>query len=176
MLEKDVLISLKSFSGRGVQRLSEAIHKLQKIVKVEKLSSVFKVSRQAESFMSIALEDGEEELEGFAIVLAIKFDGPTVQLSELMGRLETELTDQVTRRVVSVNVLAVKNEVLKTPQLTLPHPEFHLRPEELILACELWPEYEHPILHRPLREIAQSLPNKVWGEFHCQGQTLLDKR
>ena len=175
MATHEVLVSLKTFAGRGSDRLGEALSHLSGALKLENISSVYKVSRKAESFMSIAMEDGEEELEGYSVVISGKYDGQLMDLAALMGSLESEFSNQVTRRVLSVNVLAVRNEVLKTPQLTLPHPEFHMRPEELIPACELWPDYEHPILHRPIREIAQALPDKAWGEFHCQGQTLLDR-
>lgn len=175
MLTKDVLISMKTFASRGPDRLQEALQKLKHHMEVRQLSSVFKVSRKAESYMSLAREEGEETLEGFSAVVSGRFTGRTADLAFLLSQVEDEGSDQVSRRALSLNLLAVDSEILNIPQLTLPHPEFHLRPEELIPACELWPDYQHPILKESLRQIAQGLPDTPWGEFHCQGQSLLDK-
>lgn len=168
------LLSLKTFSGQGLEKLSEVLQNSKKFLVIRRVSSVYRVERPSESFMSIAMLDGEEQLEGYVVVAEVEYKTSTQALAESLGQLEAEFKDQVTRRTMSINLIAVMGETRKTPMLTLPHPEFHMRPEELIPACELWPDYEHPILKKTISQIAQGLPNKVWGEFYCQGLQLID--
>jgi 7,8-dihydro-6-hydroxymethylpterin-pyrophosphokinase len=61
-----------------------------------------------------------------------------------------------------------------TPQLTLPHPDLHRRPEDLILAAQVWGSYLHPVLNKRLREIATEVKPESWGSFFAQGKSLLD--
>lgn len=172
-MKKTALLSFKTFSGKGISKLHEAVGHAESFLTIIKISSVYRVERPAESFMSITLQDGEEELEGFVVVAEVETDLSTKVLAERLGELEGVFKDQVTRRIMSVNLLLVENETLKTPSLTLPHPDFHLRPEELVPACELWPNYVHPILNKTIVELAKQIPERVWGEFYCQGTKLL---
>ena len=61
-----------------------------------------------------------------------------------------------------------------TENLTLPHPEFHMKPEVLFPAAEVWADYYHPVLKKTLRELTREFANLRWGEFFEQGKTLLD--
>jgi 7,8-dihydro-6-hydroxymethylpterin-pyrophosphokinase len=70
-------------------------------------------------------------------------------------------------------LLLMEDISLKTPELTLPQPELHLRPEELVPASEVWGSYHHPILKRTLADVALGLTDKTWGDFYCQGPELL---
>ena len=57
----------------------------------------------------------------------------------------------------------------------MPHPEFHMSPEELIPASELDPDWVHPVLKTSLNELRKKLKTNAWGEFYAQGKSLLDK-
>jgi 7,8-dihydro-6-hydroxymethylpterin-pyrophosphokinase len=174
-MNKRALVSFKTFSGRGIQKLKEALSQAQDFLTIERISNVYRVERPADSFMSIVQQDGEEELEGFVVVAEVAAPLATKELAHRLWQLETSFKDQVTRRIMSVNLLMVSGETVKTPNLTLPHPEFHLRPEELVPACELWPRQVHPILNKTIGDLAKTIPEKTWGEFYCQGSRLLYK-
>jgi len=175
MKRREGLISLKTFSAHGLEVLSNSLKTMPRYFDIKRLSGVYRVERAAESFISISQVDGEEQLEGYVVVVEIATDQTLEELVDSLDLIEQSFQHQVTRRLLSINLLMVGTETLKTPRLTLPHPEFHMRPEELIPACELWPEIQHPIVGKPLIEIARELPrNLTWGEFYCQGLRLVD--
>jgi 7,8-dihydro-6-hydroxymethylpterin-pyrophosphokinase len=75
---------------------------------------------------------------------------------------------------VFLNLLSYDDLVVLSPQLTLPHPSLHA--DFLIVRCasEAWPDFEHPIMQKTLREIAASTLPPVDAEFFLQGKSLVD--
>lgn len=75
-------------------------------------------------------------------------------------------------RTLEATLLAYDDETRMSPQLPLPHPELHLRPQWLLPAVEIWGDYPHPILGRPLHELAGEHDWGTWGRFYAQGEML----
>lgn len=170
----EFLISLKLMSGRNPDRLKDFLKRLSEYVEWDGISAIYRVVRSADSFQGIREIRGEETLDGFACVAkGATWLEPLDFLNkiQLVERLES---DQRFKRSFSCNCLVYGESVIRTPQLTLPHPEFHFNPEEAIPAAELWPSYEHPILKRSLAEISRDFVSKPWGEYYGPGQPLLD--
>lgn len=76
--------------------------------------------------------------------------------------------------VVDIILAAYDDETLLSPDITLPHPELHVRPDWLIPSSEIWGDYPHPILTRPLEDIASAADWGGWGRFYAQGTSLID--
>jgi 2-amino-4-hydroxy-6-hydroxymethyldihydropteridine diphosphokinase len=63
-------------------------------------------------------------------------------------------------RLIDLDLLLYGNEVLQTPDLTLPHPTMQDRAFVLTPLAEIAPNLLHPTLHRTIFELLQSLtPN-----------------
>lgn len=175
MAGKQVLISFKTRSTQQMDVFRKGIEMMSGHVQWTKISSIYRVRRRAESFSSLRHIKGEELLEGFACVgLGLSKSEPHELMQQLLAA-EESLSHEVLRRSLSCNFLAMGDEMVRFPELTLPHPEFHLRPEELIPASEVWPDYVHPVLQKSIRELARSYLDEDWGEYHCAGSPLLDR-
>lgn len=169
-----VLISLKTFSGKGTATLKQVLQQLSSEFKVEGVSSVYKVNRLAESLTGLRDSKQEEHLDGLAMVVRISTNKSPRKTFDELTKIEANLQREVLKRSISLNLMIYGNEILMLPGLAVPHPEMHLRPEELVLAVEVWPDYIHPVLRQPLHELSRCFVNTDWGEFFTQGQPLLD--
>ncbi|MCB0349891.1 MAG: 2-amino-4-hydroxy-6-hydroxymethyldihydropteridine diphosphokinase [Bdellovibrionales bacterium] len=175
MNEKNsALISIKTFTHNGTAELKSVLQVLSKTFSVEAVSSVYKVNRRSESLQGLRDIKKEEHLEALAIVLKVKSDLGAREVLEALNDAEQTFQREQLKRTVSLNLLAFNSEVIMLPGLAVPHPEMHLRPEEIIPAVEVWPQYIHPVLNLSLSELSRKFAGDNWGEFFTQGQPLLD--
>lgn len=173
--DKWVLISFKTTSTRNLDVFRQGLRFLDSVVEWRKLSSIYRVRRPSESFSSLRHIKSEELLDGFSCVgFGVAMTDPE-KLIQKVRDTEESLRKEELRRSLSCNLLTYGAELLRFPELTLPHPEFHLRPEEVVPASEVWPDYVHPVLKASIREMARSFLNETWGEYHCAGEPLLAK-
>jgi hypothetical protein len=175
MVEAKVLIAFKTMSTRKLEVFRESLDFLSSKVKWIKISSVYRVQRKAESFSSLRHIASEEILDGYSCVgLGLTQCGPD-EIMQFVREAEEHLRHEELRRSLSCNLIAYDNEMLRFPDLTLPHPEFHLRPEEVVPASEVWAEYKHPVLQVAIRDLARGFLEEPWGEYYCAGGPLLDR-
>lgn len=59
-------------------------------------------------------------------------------------------------RTLDLDLLLYDDLICQHPTLTLPHPRMHLRNFVLIPACDIAPEWVHPLLKLPLQTLARS--------------------
>jgi 2-amino-4-hydroxy-6-hydroxymethyldihydropteridine diphosphokinase len=60
-------------------------------------------------------------------------------------------------RTIDLDLLLYGNETSNTDYLTLPHPRFHLRKFVLVPLAELTPRLVHPVLHKTIAELLESV-------------------
>ncbi|MCU0293467.1 MAG: 2-amino-4-hydroxy-6-hydroxymethyldihydropteridine diphosphokinase [Thermoanaerobaculaceae bacterium] len=80
-------------------------------------------------------------------------------------------------RTLDIDLLVAPGLVVESPALSLPHPRLAERRFALLPACELAPDWIHPRLHRPLRELLAALdalaqPCRPAGPFPLPGVRL----
>lgn len=144
---------------RGVQQL---LRSLADGVRLHGASSAYRRGQQSprrfESPIEFVLEiETDRDLRSLPILLR-----------GLCGRLS--MTGEARR----LELLLAGGDVMMTPELTLPHPTFHLDPLLIRCAAELSPEFSHPVLGRTLGELARGAQSAHEIEFWRQGQRLVD--
>ncbi len=60
-------------------------------------------------------------------------------------------------RTLDLDLLFYGDRRIQTPRLTLPHPGLHVRPFVLIPLCDICPDWQHPLLHRSIRDLCAAL-------------------
>ena len=67
-----------------------------------------------------------------------------------LGRVRTE---KWSPRIIDLDLLLFGSELINTPDLTVPHPQMHLRSFVLSGLCRLNPELTHPVIKEPVSEL-----------------------
>jgi len=60
-------------------------------------------------------------------------------------------------RLVDIDIMAIDEQVINTPQLTIPHPHLHERKFFLLPLAQLAPNWHHPILNISIEELLEQM-------------------
>lgn len=64
-------------------------------------------------------------------------------------------------RVIDIDILLYGQEVVKKPDLIIPHPRMHLRNFALIPMKEINPAETHPVFNKSITKLAEECPDKL---------------
>jgi len=101
------------------------------------------------SFINIAL-CLQTELSPFELLKE------TQSIEKELGRTE-KTTTNYQDRTMDIDIIFYAQEIIKTPNLEIPHPKMHLREFVLTPLNEIAPNFMHPVLKKSVRELAQKL-------------------
>lgn len=82
------------------------------------------------------------------------------RLQEVERRLGRNREQEIARwrpRTIDLDLIALGDTVLSTPDLVLPHPEMHKRAFVLGPMAEVWPDWRHPRLGLTVRQMLGAL-------------------
>ncbi len=171
---QEVILGLKAFSSEGLELLKQSIKALSEPIAIEAISSIYRISGEREKSAHI------HDLRSFAafdgMVLALR-GHTTLRPAALHSRIreiETRYRSETLRRSVNIQLFFYGQETLMTPDLTLPDPDLHLRPENILPTAEICPDRIHPVLKKTVRELGKPFSGQNWGEFVAQGKAMLD--
>lgn len=152
-MKKLVYLSLGSNLGDSERYLREAIFRLQDLGAVRQVSAFYEtqpVEVQGEQpwFLNCALAMETE-------LMPREFLSRMLAVEQSMGRIRTQPKGP---RTIDIDILLFGNDVLDTPELTVPHPAMHQRRFVLEPLAEIAPTAVHPVFKRTVRELLGSLP------------------
>lgn len=164
MTENQTLIHFSIQISGGKEAVAQLIQLLQPVGKVEKISSVYKKLNNRKS------DDFHGSMEG---VVKMVVEQETKQLEQTLATIAGKLVEKRQEAKTKLSLLAYSQQIIMTPELTLPSPT--LFAESLITRCaaEVWPSYEHPILKKTLQEMAKEAAPVGAAEFLWQGKSFV---
>lgn len=151
-MKKLLLLSLGSNLGNRADFLAEAEKKLSQVLGPAKLrSDIYETLPQGVSGHPLYLNQ----------VLAFECTMPAENLLATCQTIEAALgrtgKNELLPRTIDIDLLGYGNEILQTPDLTLPHPSMHLRSFVLTPLAEILPDWMHPVLGQSASELLSGL-------------------
>src|ERR1700726_4385823 len=145
-------LSLGSNMGDRETHLDQAIARLQSEGRVVSVSSFYETEpvefTDQAWFLNCALT-----LETTRTPRQLMSDILTIE--EEMGRQRIQKKGP---RIIDIDVLLFSDEVIDSPDLTVPHPAMQRRRFVLEPLAEIAPEARHPVLKKTIRELLDALP------------------
>ena len=84
----------------------------------------------------------------------------TQEIEKEMGRFTKSVDGQYTDRIIDIDLIIAGNLILRSPELTIPHPAFHTRDFVLAPLSEIAPDMVHPIIGKTIRQLKEELDRK----------------
>jgi len=86
-----------------------------------------------------------------------------LSIEKQMGRLRMQKWGE---RIIDIDILYFDNEIMSTPELTIPHPGIQHRRFTLTPLAEMAPNYLHPVLHKTHQMLLQDCDDNLEVEVY----------
>jgi 2-amino-4-hydroxy-6-hydroxymethyldihydropteridine diphosphokinase len=148
-----IFLSLGSNLGDKQKNIETAYQKIEERIGTIVSASVFYVSKpvdfQSDNFFINSVCEVYSLLDIDA-VFAI-----TQEIEKEIGRDKKSINGIHTDRIIDIDILLADDLVIKTPELTIPHPRMHLRTFVLEPMREIAADVVHPVLEKTIKELLE---------------------
>lgn len=157
-----VCIGLGTNIGDREANLRTALELLQPIVNCGAVSDIFETEPvgtvEQNWFLNMVLR-GTTTCDAFELLAELQ------RIENGMGR--RRLVDKGPR-IIDLDILLYSSTILRTKELTLPHPELHRRAFVLMPLAQVAADWIHPVLGETMQELLQKLNDdkavRVWTQ------------
>jgi 2-amino-4-hydroxy-6-hydroxymethyldihydropteridine diphosphokinase len=164
------LISLAAGVGERKSILKLALSFISKNDKILRLSDLYETFAQDQSATGPFLNCCVEIETAFSSFQLIDF----IKSTEEFIRNSLKSKGGLQSHYFSIYLLAYESEIIRTPNLTLPHPSAHRRAFVMIPLASICPDWVHPILNVTAKQLAGETYWTGWGSFFAPAKSLLD--
>ena len=151
MTTSKVYLALGTNLGDRAGNLRAAMAALPPYVRVLKKSLVYETQpwgvTDQPAFLNMVLK-GKTSLAPMELLKYLK---------ELETRLGRRPSIRYGPRIIDIDMLFYDDVILKTPKLTIPHPDLHERAFVLVPLADLAPELLHPAIGKTVRQLLAEL-------------------
>jgi 2-amino-4-hydroxy-6-hydroxymethyldihydropteridine diphosphokinase len=155
-------LGLGSNLGDRQANLDRALEYLGQRLRIKKISSVY----DSEPVGNI------EQPRFLNLVCEVETNLPPMALLALGKGIENKLGrwggPSGAPRTIDIDILLYGDEVLETPELTIPHPRMHRRAFVLVPLVEIAPNVKHPASGKTAKEMLEAA-KEVQGVFKWEG-------
>ena len=83
----------------------------------------------------------------------------TQKTEKELGRKEKTGT-QYESRPIDIDILFIDSKQINLPRLIVPHPKLHERRFTISPLMDLWPEFNHPVFNKSIKQLSIECPDK----------------
>lgn len=149
-----VYLSLGSNLGDRKENLEKALELLSHRLRVKSISSLYETepvgNQMQPKFLNIAVK-AETTLEPAGLLLLLK------GIERKMGRLPGPKNSP---RTIDIDIILFDKSIVKTPNLTIPHPRFSERAFVLVPLQEIEPDAIDPVSRKSISQLGRELDKK----------------
>ncbi|MHB8105380.1 MAG: 2-amino-4-hydroxy-6-hydroxymethyldihydropteridine diphosphokinase [Dehalococcoidales bacterium] len=156
-----VYLSLGSNLGNRQANLDQALKLISERMRLGKISSIYDTEPvglvNQPRFLNLACEVFTRIApEGLLALLK--------GIEQKMGRYSR--TGEP--RIIDIDIVLFGDQIIKTPNLVIPHPRMHERAFVLIPLAEIAPDFVHPVLKKTIKELDKAV-KEVQGVLKFNG-------
>ncbi len=154
---KTIYLSLGSNLGNKLFNLQRAVLLLKKkLGNILEISGVYKSPSwgfEGEDFLNACLSIETQNTATEVLIIILKVE-------QEMGRQRSK-GEGFQSRNIDIDLLYYNSEIIQTDELTVPHPQMHLRPFVLKPLADIAPQFYHPVLGKDTRNMLQECKDKT---------------
>ncbi len=149
----DIYLALGSNLGDREANLQEALRLLSDRLRIVKVSPVYETEPEGGAKQPRYLN---QAAHFFTTLLPAALLALIKGFELKMGRTGPSGAP----RIIDIDILLYGDQVVKSPELTIPHPRLTKRAFVLIPLAEIAPNAEHPVEHKTIKQLRDELKDK----------------